>query len=223
MKRSFFCLGILCLFFSSCTEDRSIKTAEAIIIDPDSELIYYWNFNTVEGDVTEVNPNFSLPNNTGAQITYPGTGIGKMDIDTDGYITNTQNNDPAETLLKVRNPSNTRNLIFDLPTTGYRKVVLQFATARSNNGATTQNYSYSTDGTTYTNMGLVKNTHNPATDPTPPLPNVDLVTLDFSAIDAVNDKANFKVKIQFSGDAAFGDSGNNRFDNVTLKGIPNLP
>ncbi len=220
MKKALLCLGIISLFLSSCTEDRTIEAEKSIVIDPSSELIYYWNFNAALGDVTAVSPTFSLLENAAAQITYPGNGAGKMDIAIDGYITNTQNNDPAENLLKVRNPSHTRSLIFDLPTTGYKNLVLQFATARSNNGANTQNYTYSIDGATYTNAGLVKNTHNPGTDPTPPLPNVDLVTLDFSAIAAVNNNANFKVKIEFAGDAASGETGNNRFDNVTLKGIP---
>lgn len=208
------------LFGISCTDDRVIKTEDTIIIDPTSELIHYWNFNEEPADVTEVLPTFSIINNSSAKITYAGTGESIMDLDTDGYSTNVQNSDPAGNLLKARNPSNTKSLVFDLPTTGYKKILMRFATGRSNNGALSQTYSYTTDGTTYTNAGLSKTSHNPATDPTPPLPEVDLVTLDFSNITAVNNNDNFKVKIKFGGDAAAGLTGNNRFDNVTLEGVP---
>lgn len=208
------------LFSISCTNDREIKTEDTIVIDPTSELIHYWNFNEEPADVTEVLPTFSIIDNSAAKIAYAGTGESIMDIDTDGYNTNAQNSDPAGNLLKARNPSNTKSLIFDLPTTGYKKILMRFATGRSNNGALAQNYTYTTDGTTYTNAGLSKTSHNPNPDPTPPNPNVDLIALDFSSISAVNDNPNFKVKIEFGGDTASGATGNNRFDNVTLNGVP---
>ena len=149
MKIRVLYFSFLSMFFFSCTTDREIAT-ENIIIDPNSKLIYYWNFNLDLAEVTEVTPNYSSSNTLVAKITYPGIG-GIMDIDSDGYVTNARNNDPAENLLKVRNPSNTKNLVLDLPTTGYNKIVLQFATARSNNGANIQNYTYTIDGTNYTN------------------------------------------------------------------------
>jgi hypothetical protein len=220
MKITFLYFSFLSLLFCSCTTDREIITkTDTIIIDPNSELIYYWNFNLDLAEVSEVPPNYTSSTSLVAKITYPGIG-GIMDIDSDGYVTNARNNDPAENLLKVRNPSNTKNLVLDLPTTGYNKIVLQFATARSNNGANIQNYTYTIDGTNYTNTGLIKTAHNPKADLTPPLPDVDLVTLDFSSIPAVNNNPNFKVKIEFAGDAATGTTGNNRFDNITLVGVP---
>jgi hypothetical protein len=216
MKKALLCLGIISLFFSSCTEDRTIEAEKVIIIDPSSQLIYYWNFNTLSGTVTTVNPDFtSSP--AQATITYDGVGAGFMDGDTGGYTINARNNDPAENLLKVRNPSNTRNLILTLPTTGFKKMVFQFALSRSNNGATTQNYTYTTDGINYTNVGLSKISHNPSADPT-----VDLIALDFSSITSINNNPNFKLKIDFVGEAAGNPTGNNRFDNITLEGIPIL-
>lgn len=155
MKKALFFFGILGMFLSSCTEDRTIEAEKVVIIDPTSQLIYYWNFNALSGTVTAVNPDFTS-SAAQATITYDGAGAGFMDGDTGGYTINARNNDPAENLLKVRNPSNTRNLTLTLPTTGFKKVVLQFALSRSNNGATTQNYTYTTDGTNYTTVGLSK-------------------------------------------------------------------
>lgn len=200
----------------SCTEDRTIEANKPVVIDPDSELIYYWNFNSLVGTATTVAPDFKNSTET-ASITYNGTGVGYMDGDTGGYDLNARNNDPAENLLKARNPSNTRNLVLSMPTTGYKKVVLQFALSRSNNGATIQNYTYTVDGVNYISSGLSKTSHNPTPDPV-----VELVSLDFSSIDAANDNPNFKIKVEFSGEAAANPTGNNRFDNVTLEGIPLL-
>ena len=216
MKKALLGLGIISLFLSSCTEDRTIEAEKVIIIDPSSQLIYYWNFNALSGTVTAVNPDFTS-SAAQATITYDGAGAGFMDGDTGGYTINARNNDPAENLLKVRNPSNTRNLTLTLPTTGFKKVVLQFALSRSNNGATTQNYTYTTDGTNYTTVGLSKISHNPSPDPT-----VDLIALDFSSITNINNNPNFKLKIDFVGEAAANPTGNNRFDNITLEGIPIL-
>jgi hypothetical protein len=216
MKKALLVFGILGMFLSSCTEDRTIEAEKVVIIDPTSQLIYYWNFNALSGTVTAVNPDFTS-SAAQATITYDGSGAGFMDGDTGGYTINTRNNDPAENLLKVRNPSNTRNLTLTLPTTGFKKVVLQFALSRSNNGATTQNYTYTTDGTNYTTVGLSKISHNPSPDPT-----VDLIALDFSSITSINNNPNFKLKIDFVGESAANPTGNNRFDNITLEGIPIL-
>jgi hypothetical protein len=217
MKSALLYLCSALLLLSSCTEDRNIKAEEPIIIDPDSQLIYYWNFNVPVGDVTAVAPNFASSTQI-ANITYDGSGVGYMDIDEPGFIENARNGDSAENLLKVRNPSNTRSLLLSLPTNGFKEVVLQFALSRSNNGATTQNYSYTTDGINYITTGMTKTAHSPMPDPT-----IDEIALDFTGINAVNNNPNFKIKIDFVGDAAANPTGNNRFDNITLEGIPLLP
>lgn len=203
-------LVVLCF---SCTTDRDIQQP-IVAIDPNSVLVYYWNFNSLSGTVTEVTPDYAA-SSANAQITYPGSGNGYMDAFDPGYADNARNSDIEGSGLRARNPSNTRSLIMDLPTSGYRKVVLQFATARSGSGATSQIYTYTLDGTTYTNAGLAVNTFNPAEDPT-----INIVTLDFSSVAGADDNADFKVKIDFDGATAAGTSGNNRFDNVTLEAIP---
>ncbi len=216
MKRILFCLGILFVLGSSCTQDRNIEEEQVINIDPSSELMFYWNFNALVGISTAIAPDLQTSSAT-ATISYDGTGAGFMDGDTGGYTINARNDDPAESLLKVRNPSDTRNLIFNVPTTGYRKIILQFATARSpNNGATTQNYSYSIDGINFIQTGLSKINHNTTAE----IP--DLILLDFSTITEVDNNPNFKVKVSFEGATISSTSGNNRFDNVTLEGVPLL-
>jgi hypothetical protein len=215
MKKKLICFAIIAVLITACTEDRSIESEKPIVIDPASELIYFWNFNAVVGTTTSIAPDFDSSSET-ASITYEGTGAGYMDNDgTIGYEDNIRNGSLAGTLLKVRNPSDTRSLFLNMPTTGYKNVILQFATARSSNtGATVQNYSYTIDGTNFIQTGLSRITHNTTPD-TP-----DLIVLDFSTISGVNDNPNFRVKIEFAGPTVSGISGNNRIDNVTLEGIP---
>jgi hypothetical protein len=214
MKPKYFLFGLAVLLFS-CTDDRDISV-EPVIVDPESVLVHYWIINNVSGTITSIDADYSLLA-SGAQITYPGTGGGYMDGFDPGYEQNARNTDLPGTGFRARNPSDTRSLIFSLPTTGYKTILVQFATARTGSGATTQTYMYTTDGINYTNTGLATTSHTPIEDPTS-----SLVTLDFSAVAAVENNPNFKIRINFGGDTASGSSGNNRFDNLTMEGVPQV-
>jgi len=202
------------VLFLSCTEDRVIPSND-IVIDGNSKLIHYWNFNSLAaGTLDAVAADFTLLPSLNPSITYEGTGAGYMDSFSPGYDSNARNGDAAGTGLRARNPSDTRSLILDIPTVGFQKIVVQFATARSSsNGAAQQNYSYTIDGTNYTTEGLAITSHNMDIDPLNAV-----VTLDFRSIETVNNNTNFKLKIDFAGDTVAGTSGNNRFDNVTVIG-----
>ncbi|MEC4051112.1 putative Ig domain-containing protein [Flavobacterium sp. SUN046] len=213
MKKILFLTSSISLLLFSCTTDREIVSNE-IAIDPNSVLVHYWNFNSLTGTQTTISPDLTLIPSS-ANITYNGTGAGYMDAFTPGYDVNAQNNEVAGSGIRARNPSDTRNLILTVPTTGYKKIVVQFAAAISSSGATTQNYSYSIDGTNYTADGLSTSVFNPTTDPIS-----SLVSLDFTSINTVDNNPNFKIKITFTGATASGATGNSRFDNITLKGIP---
>ncbi|QYJ68078.1 choice-of-anchor I family protein [Flavobacterium litorale] len=174
------------------------------------ELMHYWNFNDVTDEIETVAADYSIVAGT-PQITYPGTGDGYMD-EVSGDILNAQNGSPAGNGLRPRNPSNTRSLVIEFPTTGYENVTVAFATRRTSSGATEQYYSYSLDGgNNYSNTGLTTTTFFPTED-------YGLVTVDFSGIDGVENNADFIFKIDFGGENAAGSSGNNRFDNLTVMG-----
>jgi hypothetical protein len=214
MKNIFTLAAFFLLILSSCTTDRAIPS-NIIVIDPASVLIHYWNFNSLSGTQTAVNPDLTLIPSAGASITYIGTGTGYMDAFTPGYDLNIQNNEIAGSGLRTRNPSDSRSLVLSIPTTGYKTIIVQFATAKSSSGATTQNYSYTTDGINYTSTDLATSVFNPTDDPL-----CSLVTLNFSTLINVDNNSNFKIKIDFTGTTATGATGNNRFDNVTVKGVP---
>jgi heat shock protein HslJ len=214
MKKTLFSIFSILLLFS-CTEDRTIPS-DQIVIDPSSVLIHYWNFNALDtGTLTSISPDFTLLSTANPTITYEGTSTGYMDSFSPGYSTNAQNSDLAGSGLRARNPSDTRYLLFSIPTTGYQKIIVQFATAKSSaSGAAQQNYSYTVDGVNYITDGLNILTHNLDIDPLNAL-----VSLDFTAITAASNNPNFKLKIEFAGDTASGTSGNNRFDNITVLGV----
>ncbi len=173
-------------------------------------LIHYWNFNDNASEAAITTPSLSYV--TGASITaFAGTESiidysGGTGQNFDVQNLNAQNGDVAGSHLRFNDPIG-GSLEFALPTTGFEDIIIKFATRRSGSGAGTQNWYYSTDGTTFILLTTVApNNGDPA-----------LATLDLTTITAANDNANFKLKVEFEqGDG--GTGGNNRFDNFTAEG-----
>lgn len=184
----------------SCTDDRDIPQISAPT-NPDYEIVHYWNFN----DVSTLN----IPTYTegGATFTYAGARFDDVDPGTD---LNARDEDVAGTGLRLRNPSG--DFIITLPTTGYKDVVFTFATMRTSNGPQNQSISYTVDGTNYITTGLA----NPEIGVSEQFV---LQQFDFTEIPGADNNANFKIKISFGVNADL-DSGNSRYDNITLDGIP---
>ncbi|HLP65158.1 SdiA-regulated domain-containing protein [Flavobacterium sp.] len=172
-------------------------------------LMHYWNFNNNASVATITTPTQTIGGATLSAI--PG-GISSIDFaggtgqNFSVLNLNAQNGDAAGTHLRFNDPIGGA-LEFTLPTTGHENIVVKFATRRSAQGAGTQSWSYSLNGTTYT----------PFTTVTPNNGDPALATLDFSAIAAVDNNPNFKLKVEFS-QAPGGTAGNNRFDNFTVQG-----
>ncbi len=174
-------------------------------------LIHYWNFNDNASVTAITTPTLSYV--TGAAITaFAGTMPSEIDFaggtgqNFNVENLNAQNGDPSGAHLRFNDPVG-GSLTFALPTTGYENIVIKFATRRSGSGAGTQVWSYSTDGITFTALSnVIPNNGDPA-----------LATLDLSDIPAVDNNANFKLKVEFEIGTG-GDGGNNRFDNFTAHG-----
>jgi len=170
-------------------------------------LIHYWNFNNNSSAASITTPSSTLVSGSLAAIAG-----GTSEIDFAGGTgqnfnadnLNTRNGDPSGTHLRFNNPIGGA-LQFNLPTTGYQNAVVKFTTRRSGQGAGTQSWSYSTDGTTF----IPYQTINPQDA------NPQLVTFDFSTVSGVANNPNFKLKVEFSATGG-GTGGNNRFDNFTM-------
>jgi hypothetical protein len=177
------------------------------------DVIYYWHFNTLEtpSDVVTIAADYSEIASAVPLMTYTGAGPRDIDAYNTGSAVNLHMDQTSGKGARVRNPSQGRTLVFDLPTTGYKDIKFAYAVQRTNEGQLTNHLSYSIDGVNYVQAGLAQNTFNITTD-------YGLVQADFSSIAAVNNNANFKIQIAFEGNT-IADNGNNRFDNITLKGI----
>ncbi|MCS4301571.1 choice-of-anchor I family protein [Chryseobacterium sp. BIGb0232] len=174
-------------------------------------LIHYWNFNNNSSETAITAPSSTLAN--GALVAIAG---GTSVIDFAGGTgqnfnidnLNARNGDASGTHLRFNNPIG-GVLQFNLPTTGYNNVIVKFTTRRSGQGAGTQTWSYTTDGTTFVPYQTV----------TPQDANPQLISFDFSAVTGVSNNPNFKLKVEFSA-AGGGTGGNNRFDNFTVDAAP---
>lgn len=178
-------------------------------------LIHYWNFNNSSTETDLLTAKVSLVSGASIQHIQGGTSAIQITSNTgQGFeVTNpnTRNSDSSGSHLRFNNPIG-GTLVFSLPTTGYTDVVVKYATRRSGSGAGTQKIEYSTDGSSYTAF----------TDINPVDGNPTLQTLDFSAITAVDNNVNFKIRITFE-QGAGGTVGNNRFDNFTAEGTGSGP
>ena len=172
-------------------------------------LLHYWNFNNNASVAAITTPAQTfggaalnaIPGGSSTINFASGTGQNFNVLNL-----NAQNSDVSGTHLRFDNPIGGA-LEFALPTSGYENIIVKFATRRSNNGAGSQTWSYSIDGTTYTLFTTVlPNNGDPA-----------LVTLDFSSTAGVTNNPNFKLKVEFT-QGQGGIEGNNRFDNFTVQG-----
>ncbi len=199
-------VGLLAVGAGGCVDDLALPPLPPKV----SEVVHYWHFNGLPGGTITTPIAADESALTGATITYPGTGAGYMD-DVDGTTLNAQSGQPAGFGLRPRNPANTRELILVAPSTGYEKLVVSFAVMRSSSGATQEDFSYSVDGgTTWVVVGAAYDIQL----------EYALQTIDLSAITAVNNQAALRFRIRFLGEAAAGSSGNNRFDNIVVEGVP---
>lgn len=174
-------------------------------------LIHYWNFNTTSSFNDHIAVSSSIIN--GAQLDtlrFPGgtslidyaNGTGQG-FDVNNY--NARNSDPAGNHLRFNNPIYGA-LIFSLPSTGYKDIIVKYASLRSGSGAYYQFVYYTTDGSNYSLFDTIE-----------PTTTATLYTLDFTSVNGVSNNANFKVKILF-GQGGGGTAGNNRIDNFTMEG-----
>jgi hypothetical protein len=170
-------------------------------------LLHFWHFNDLQTEeFTEVAADHTIGN---ATIIYPGTGDGYLDPVNDGTLINADLGSPAGSALRVRNPSDSRELILTLPTSGFKNIVLRYMVKRTANGARQQ--------TVWHRTGELE-AWKLSSDTIDVTETYQQVRIDFSGIEEVNDNPGFSVKIMFHGDEASGASGNNRFDNFTLEG-----
>ena len=185
------------------------KSVTAVFQSRQSELIHYWHFNTLpDGELGSQTSDFSRTQDAGL-ISFEGESAGYMDAVSDGTTMNSRLGVAEGLGLRVRNPSETRELVFELPTTGYEAVTMKYAVKRTSSGSQLQSIFYRTQS---------KGTWIPVLEEVLITPDYHIVEVDFTGEDGVDNNPDFAVRIVFPHESAAGTSGNNRFDNVSLEG-----
>jgi len=170
--------------------------------------IYNWNFN-VNTPASNVQWPSPIPSTTGSgSLTHNWVDV----LSFTGSTSNAELGDAAGGCLAVRGTvDNGNGIVFSIPTTGYTDINLSYATQRTSTGYSSQEIQYSTDGTNFISF---------QTFTTEIQTSFSTLSVDFTSISAANNNANFKIKIVFSGAASA--TGNNRLDNVKIKGTAPL-
>lgn len=196
--------------------DNFVLTGTALNEAPD--LLYYWHFNTLQtpNDVKMVAADYSYNPLFVPSLEYTGFGSRDMDAFDEGTPMNKQLSENAGKALRVRNPAFNRYLHFPLPTQDCHQLYFEYAVHRSGNGMLRQMIEYTTDGINYSAAGLNPILVDIAEE-------YQVIRFDFNAIPASQNNPNFAIRLSWDGNHT-GDAGNNRFDNISLKGVydPNL-
>jgi hypothetical protein len=196
--------------FSQVYDADSIRFKAFFIPDTliPASIIHYWHFNDLDGVLETILPDSTIL--TGADLSYQGTGPGTIDRVEEGSQINAQLSVPAGSGLRVRNPSDNRELVLKVPTQGYSDVHFSYVTKRTTNGAETQNVEYRmNENGPWKDVG----THIAVL-------NFQLISYDLSDIEEVQDNESLSIRVRFSGPSATGNEGNNRFDNILISGRP---
>ena len=187
-------------------------------------LIHYWNFNNFTSAITlpavaSLAADYSVIDTAKARMTdipIPGTSSSYSsycDFVT-GDTTNARQGAAAGNGFRARNPNDSMELLFYIPSTNYKNLVFKYATMSSSytSGDSIQIFSYSLDsGSTWVSSGSGLSEW------------IDSAQLAFSlktiVINDTNANNNRKLvfRIRTAGRNT-GGSGNNRYDNVTLEG-----
>ncbi len=213
-----------------------------------STLIHYWNFNTLAGpythpdiphiqaDYTVLTPADSvyleyylLPGTSATWAADNNTSGAQIDNGSPGDTTNLRQGADAGLFLRCRNPVDSSELHWHIPSTGFTNLVIKFATQTSSiaSGDSAQDYSYSTDGgKTWDSTGM---TVNGAAGHSLDLTqggnansiylSFALVTITFGSVTTVNNNPNLIFRSRCIGSNDTLTSGNNRYDNFTVDGV----
>ena len=183
-------------------------------------VIYNWDFNGMDSSVHT--PSYTASGAGSASYQYWAS---YTDFTT-GTPLNLKSGDYPGSCIRFRNPSD--SVIFHVPTTGYHHIQFSYAEQRTNSGSQSNSVMFTTDGTHYQSATIadpaIADSANYTVDSLDVVVDTtsniswELHTFTFTAdTAAINNNPNFAIAIVFN-DGPTLTSGNDRFDNITLKG-----
>ncbi len=171
---------------------------------------------------------YSHPSSTASLLDNGSGGAGVNDLPIAGN--DTGSSAAGNLFVRSRNPVQGSSFMWYIPTTGYQNIVLDWAlSASSGKGAQFLIFSYSKDGgSTWNNLTSAMDTFNVGGIARPDsMTAINAITsaslwypvhIDLSSDKGANNNPNLIFQIQFGGSNVTLTSGNNRFDNVSVKG-----
>lgn len=175
-------------------------------------LISYYNFNALSIATASAPGSGGVPTSISANSgsgTLSLSGWSGLVDDFGGSTINALNSDAAEESLSlVSNAGNGSFVQLQFSTAGLEDIIVTFATRGTSTGYNSGLYSYSTDGTNFTQAGVPSTATISTT--------FALATADLSSISAIDDQSSVFVRYTLAG--ASSVSGNNRIDNLQING-----
>jgi uncharacterized repeat protein (TIGR02543 family) len=208
----------------SITPDANLQLKANFEFELQRQLIHYWHFNNanITGD-EQVLADYSAVGE--AVISYEGTGSGYLDFRShraedpvSNYNLRLEQQPNSGAVLRIRNPSNTRQLVFETPSNGFSDLEVEFATTRTSNGAHQQKFYFSPDGGD--SWTMVGDAYDIAElDPSGENFGYLHKVVDLRQFEEVENNQQLMFKIEFVGQGADNSSGNNRIDNFSIEGM----
>jgi hypothetical protein len=211
---------------SLCTLSLLVSTCKA-------DLVAGWDFQTTTNGGTAVLAAPATPKlytaNFGAGTLYlngsegssdwfvPATGTANTQLNGFGGTAvnagvgfSTTTSSPAA-LAFISNAANDKFAVFKFSMAGFKDLVVSYATQKTSTGFTTQTWSFSTNGTSWTDAQIVGGASIPTS----------FAAVTLNNISGLDDAANAYLRVQFSG--ATSTSGNNRLDNIQFNASSAVP
>ncbi|MFO1458695.1 MAG: putative Ig domain-containing protein [Verrucomicrobiota bacterium] len=200
---------------------KNAETTFTVTVAELLPLIHAWNFNDTSSVATLLTPSTTVAGAPATMTaspesspTYAADVTFSAATDQGVFGWNRISGEPVGAHLRINNPLTPYTLRMNLPTYGYRNIIVKYETRRSTTGAGIQQIDYTTDGTAFIPFQTVTVQDVGSTGDVP------VVALDFSSIPAVENNPKFGIRISFAqGAGSPGLVGNNRFDNLTVRGI----
>ncbi len=207
MKLSFRSFAALSIAASSCALAQSF-IGNANPTNGQSGVFAYWNFNALSITTASAPGAGGVPTTIASDFGSASLSLsswtGLVD-DFGGSTLNAQSSAPSEESLSlVSNAGNGSFIQFSFSMANLTGLVINFDRRGTSTGFSTGQWSYSQNGSTFTNFG--SNTATTSTSFATVTPSVAITTLD-------NDSTVF---LRYTLSGATNTSGNNRIDNVTL-------
>lgn len=212
-----------------------VLVSMAMVGNAQQKLMHYWHFNNFTSTASAaVDPATLVPYRADytlfdtnlvkvSYITIPGTSAAYKtywDVST-GDTVNVKNGVIAGNCLRLRNPSDSMQLQFRVPSTLFKNITIKYEVQKSSasNGAANNGFSYSVDsGVTWLTAGLSVPSYT-VTNYSGGSPQWPLTAASVTINDPLAyNNPNLVFRIRFDGTGSTGTSGNNRLDNFSVEG-----